>query len=140
MSDEHVSAFSRKTQLSGLQQVFALCCGFAGTGKAPHAAASKVARSTAQKRGEGVCEGHSFPGKEDSNGLSIKGCKHSALLWAFEPQRSDLGAPASPNSKRFCSTKWFFPSSGARTSPGGGEREWTCERRALFSSAIKQQQ
>lgn len=52
----------------------------AGTGKAPHVAANKVARRTAENRGERVCEGHSFPGNKNSNGLSIKGTKHSTSL------------------------------------------------------------
>lgn len=59
-------------------------------GKAPHAAANKVAQQG--RRGP-------LPGKKNSNGRSIK---HSTLLRTFQPQRSDLRAlPIQSDSEKF---------------------------------------
>lgn len=107
------------------QKFLALCCGFAGTGKAPHAAdaANKVAGRSA-----GVCEGHPGP-------VWIK------IQMAFPSKAPDTPPSFEPNSKRFCSTEWFFPP------PPGRERLQTATNvngRASgvrsFPSAIKQQQ
>lgn len=73
-----------------------------------------------------------FPSKAANTPPSFGLSSRSARIWELQRLRIQSDSAAQSG--------FSPPLGGFLLSPGGGEREWTCERRALFSSAIKQQQ